>query len=354
MTSVPPSHSVSDGFVAQTHLTTVQDSGSRPREEEREGWSVGRAGEDEREANEKEQEQQIGISQRGSILPSPPLTRNNSASSSRVAAAGEKLAGDNKEKNDTDNGNVDETDIIEVGRPTFEDPLRHPSLVVPSQDSLLDANGRLRMPTSNSPHPISTNIARPAASSPQPWDLVDPPPDNGQNLPDPHGTVKSKFSRMPESARGRTLIPKSSYYFGPPPAGSAYGTQPIGQIGVHHPREVLRVERDYSGGELIQFAPIYPLELEGRISPTQFLETINAINERLISAHSLRWSALDNFLAVFTLQLSRLLVTTHYEKEMKLLEQLFRDLNAEVYNPVGLNLLWPRKVAFLFLEIEYY
>ncbi|EEB87122.1 hypothetical protein MPER_15657, partial [Moniliophthora perniciosa FA553] len=37
-----------------------------------------------------------------------------------------------------------------------------------------------------------------------------------------------------------------------------------GQIGVHHPREVLRVERDYTGGELIQFAPIYPLELEGR------------------------------------------------------------------------------------------
>lgn len=63
----------------------------------------------------------------------------------------------------------------------------------------------------------------------------------------------------------RPLIPKSSYYFGPPPPDSAYGTAPIGQIGVHHPREIIRVERDYTGGELIQFAPIYPLELENRV-----------------------------------------------------------------------------------------
>ncbi|KAJ7480060.1 Golgin subfamily A member 7/ERF4 family-domain-containing protein [Mycena galericulata] len=156
------------------------------------------------------------------------------------------------------------------------------------------------------------------------------------------------------SSRARGLIPKSSYYFGPPPSDSAYGTQPIGQIGLHHPREILRVERDYTGGELVQFAPIYPLELEGRITPTQFLESINAINELLISAHSLRHSFLDNMLSVFTLQLSRVLLTSHYEKEMRRLQQLISELNAEVYNPVGLNILWPRRVAFLFMEIEYY
>lgn len=63
----------------------------------------------------------------------------------------------------------------------------------------------------------------------------------------------------------RPLIPKSSYYFGPPPPDAAFGTQPVGKIGVHHPREVIRIERDYTGGELIQFASIYPLELEGRV-----------------------------------------------------------------------------------------
>lgn len=61
------------------------------------------------------------------------------------------------------------------------------------------------------------------------------------------------------------MIPHSTYYFGPPPSDSAYGTPPIGQIGVHHPREVVRIERDYVGGELIQFSPVFPLELEGRV-----------------------------------------------------------------------------------------
>ncbi len=103
---------------------------------------------------------------------------------------------------------------------------------------------------------------------------------------------------------------------------------------MHHPREILRIERDYTGGEIIQFSPSYPLELEGRvcvlhstdglqpysnmtltqITPTQFLESINLINEVLISAHSLRHSFSDNMLAVFTLQLSRLVLTSHYEK----------------------------------------
>lgn len=93
------------------------------------------------------------------------------------------------------------------------------------------------------------------------------------------------------------------------------------------------MERDYTGGELVQFASNYPLELEGRvchlvyvfplflkfglvlqITPTQFLETINAINELLISAHSVRHSFIYNTLAVFTLQISQLFMTSHYEK----------------------------------------
>lgn len=148
--------------------------------------------------------------------------------------------------------------------------------------------------------------------------------------------------------------PRSSYYMGPPPIGSAFGTEPVGQIGVHYPREMIRIERDYSGGELVQFHSAYPIELEGRITPTQFLETINGINELLIAAHSLTSSFLDNTLAVFTLYLSLLIFDTHYEKQMKKLRQLIDDLNAEIYNPRGLHILWPRKSAFLFLEIEYY
>jgi hypothetical protein len=130
-------------------------------------------------------------------------------------------------------------------------------------------------------------------------------------------------------------VPVSSYYFGPPPSDSAYFTPPMGQIGVHHPREIVRVERDYSGGEIVQFASTYPVEFEGRVSlflqflvimrvffflhftqvtPTQFLESINAINEILISAYSLWHSVVDNCVEILSLQLSRLLISTHYER----------------------------------------
>jgi hypothetical protein len=44
----------------------------------------------------------------------------------------------------------------------------------------------------------------------------------------------------------------------------------MGRIGVHHPREIVRVERDYSGGEIVQFSSVYPMELDGRVSPFFF------------------------------------------------------------------------------------
>ncbi|KAF8446435.1 Golgin subfamily A member 7/ERF4 family-domain-containing protein [Boletus edulis BED1] len=191
--------------------------------------------------------------------------------------------------------------------------------------------------------------------SPQPWDEVDPPTDNNETYTsDYYSTLNSKKFETMQKCRQRPLIPHSSYYFGPPPSDAAYGTAPVGQIGVHHPREIVRIERDYAGGELTQFSPIFPLELEGRITPTQFHQTINNINEILISAHSIRHGFIDNCLAVITLQLSVLFVTSHYTKEMRRLKKKIEELNTQLYNPVGLNILWPQKVAFLFLEIEYY
>lgn len=84
------------------------------------------------------------------------------------------------------------------------------------------------------------------------------------------------------------------------------------------------------------------------------METINDINEILISAHSVRHSFIYNFLAVATLHLSTFVLTSHYDKEMRRLKQKIEGINTQIYNPVGLNILWPRNVAFLFLEIEYY
>jgi hypothetical protein len=288
----------------------------------------------------------------GDVLPpSPPLTpvgTNESLEQTRL---------------DREEGGGGEMDIVEVEW----HPLGHAQTasvdnqtqdaVVSQESDIVTSDGHLAFPEDEKvklSSPRRASELQPLDTkppSPQPWDLVDPPPSNGRRGTDYYSTLgPRKFDTL----QTQGPVPKSSYYFGPPPPGSAYGTHPIGQIGAHHPREILRVERDYTGGELVQFAPIYPLELEGRITPTQFLESINAINEVLISAHSLRHTVFDNVLTVFSLQLSRLWVTSHYEKEMRRLQLVFDELNARVYNPVGLNIIWPRKVAFLFLEIEYY
>ncbi|CAE6463599.1 unnamed protein product [Rhizoctonia solani] len=152
----------------------------------------------------------------------------------------------------------------------------------------------------------------------------------------------------------RREIPHSSYYNGPPGLDSAYGSDPVGQVGVHYPREILRIERDYSGGELCQFHPTFPLELEGRITPVQHQESMNSINEVLISAHQISPSFVYNSVAILTLYISTLFVSSHYDKEMRRLRLLIDQLNREIYNPQGLNILWPQRTAFLFLEIEYY
>jgi len=71
----------------------------------------------------------------------------------------------------------------------------------------------------------------------------------------------------------------------------------MGQIGVHYPREMIRVERDYSGGELVQcayqrqfhlkatlipmdrFYSTYPIELEGRVRPFPSPFALHSANE---------------------------------------------------------------------------
>ncbi|KAN0121523.1 Golgin subfamily A member 7/ERF4 family domain containing protein [Russula decolorans] len=164
--------------------------------------------------------------------------------------------------------------------------------------------------------------------------------------------------KIPTRKVRRGGVPVSSYSFGPPGRDLVYYTPPMGRIGVHHPREIVRVERDYAGGEIVQFSSVYPMELEGRITPRQFMESINAINEILISAYSLWHSVIDNGVEIFSLQLSRLVISTHYDRvcsfasgrEMKRLQRHIDDLNRQLFNLAGLNMLWPRKVGFLFVS----
>ncbi|KAJ7226108.1 Golgin subfamily A member 7/ERF4 family-domain-containing protein, partial [Mycena pura] len=323
-----------DGTLAHSHAEGSASDGAGAGAGA--GGVAQKGGEDEDEVKDSER-------QANNLPWSPPLTRSNTGESVRRERQGAER-GDEQSPSVAADPLPAETEeehehgftptVAEEHAPVGEEALK-PRATVTRQASRIDLDAKLE---------------------PQPWDLVDPPEtNNAKTNGEYYSSLKGqKYNTLTSPRRARSLIPKSSYYFGPPPSDSAYGTPPVGQIGLHHPREILRVERDYSGGELIQFAPIYPLELEGRITPTQFLESINAINEVLISAHSLRYSFLDNMLAVFTLQLSRVFLTAHYEKEMRRLQELIHELNSRVYNPAGLNILWPRRVAFLFMEIEYY
>lgn len=275
------------------------------------------------------------------ILPSPPLTRVGTKSTQKSTSSRPGSV-PREARNGEDQEEVDITDSGKLGDLRPNNPHRS---FCPEGSSEGEENGNSSR-RAIATHPLKLDIP-PNSHSPPLWEIVGPPEDNET----PHRTTNDTFTVQRSS---RKLIPKSSYYYGPPPPDTAFGTDPIGQIGIHHPREIVRIERDYSGGEIIQFSAVYPLEFEGRITPTQFLESINAINEILISAHSLSHSCLDNVLAFFTLQLSRLVTTTHYEKEMNRLHQLIDAMNKNTFNPVGLNIVWPRDVAFLFLEIEYY
>lgn len=125
-----------------------------------------------------------------------------------------------------------------------------------------------------------------------------------------------------------------------------------------------------------RFHTTYPLELEGRISPTKFQETLNDINDALLGANSFGWAVFDNCLMVATFHLSLLVRTSHFEKvrssssaslpvpvetlfnpcwfqEINRLEALIESKNQEVWEPAGLRLRSPRKVAFMFVSPSY-
>lgn len=139
---------------------------------------------------------------------------------------------------------------------------------------------------------------------------------------------------------------------------SIFGTPPAGRVGISKPRAIVRIERDYSArgatSGRVQFWDGWVEELEGRISPLQFQNTLNDLNLILASAYCPSSSIFDNTLAVLSLYTSPWLLGTHYKKQMDLFKDALEQYNQSIYHPVGLNILHPRKVAFLFLEIEYY
>ncbi|GAA5823469.1 hypothetical protein JCM11251_000643 [Rhodosporidiobolus azoricus] len=205
----------------------------------------------------------------------------------------------------------------------------------------------------------SPSLARnPNSSSHQPSDAHSPPVPGlstdpvvpfSSSLP-PHSAMTGNCHVYPPTA-GRSSLHSQRSSIAP---DSVFGTAPVGAIGKTKPREVIRIERDYSAGETCQFWSGWIWELDGRISPTDYQNTLNELNTVLASAHDPYRSCFDNCLSVLTLYLSPLLLTSHYEREIRHFHRILERANRELFNPVGLNLLSPRRNAYLFLEVEYY
>lgn len=99
-----------------------------------------------------------------------------------------------------------------------------------------------------------------------------------------------------------------------------------------------------------RFETIFPLELEGRIQPSQLLSFLNVINAKFVEAYAMTPNIIDNLIALATLWTSLLWKTSHFEKKLKEVEGLIEDANRETFNKVGLNVLSPRDVALQFVS----
>lgn len=99
-----------------------------------------------------------------------------------------------------------------------------------------------------------------------------------------------------------------------------------------------------------RFETIFPLELEGRVQPSQLFSFLNAINAKFVEAYAMTPNSIDNLIALATLWTSLLWKTSHFEKKLKEVERLIEDANRETFNKVGLNVLSPRDVALQFVS----
>ncbi|KAI9632918.1 Golgin subfamily A member 7/ERF4 family-domain-containing protein [Dioszegia hungarica] len=163
-----------------------------------------------------------------------------------------------------------------------------------------------------------------------------------------HGTIGGVKGFQPDrvvrSTYSRTAVPGLSYF----------GQAKTGVVGLHLPKEVIRVERDWSDGEICQFETSFPMELDGRITPMAFQSLIESINTRLTAAYSIRGAAIDNLIAIASWWTSIWWRTSCFERNLQAAEKQIKEANEGVFNPAGLNVLSPRDVALQYLEIEYY
>lgn len=92
-----------------------------------------------------------------------------------------------------------------------------------------------------------------------------PPPDHSPRNTLAHPSAGYSNSSDPPTSYGRHSVTDQAFRRQARKL-QVFGTPQTGIIGRHKPREIIRIDRDYSSGEICQFWSGYQFELEGRVS----------------------------------------------------------------------------------------
>ncbi|KAI9477328.1 Golgin sub A member 7 [Coemansia sp. RSA 989] len=114
----------------------------------------------------------------------------------------------------------------------------------------------------------------------------------------------------------------------------------------------VRVERDYSQGDIRRFHVTMPEQLSGRIDELKFKRFVRRLNKMLADAEgaTLR-NVLEGCLAYATLYISTLVVKPHFKKAIERISAFVARENKELFEPAGLLVIDPLQTAFMFIEV---
>ncbi|VDN55732.1 unnamed protein product [Dracunculus medinensis] len=116
------------------------------------------------------------------------------------------------------------------------------------------------------------------------------------------------------------------------------------------------IQRDYSKGLAVQFDTSFPIGLIGKISESDWKNTITTINTYYSRAEEVCCaSVLETFVGCFSCYLSRLFMSvgfTQYENQLKEISRFLSEENLKIYLPAGVYLTDPIERGFRVFEIS--
>ncbi|XP_002131890.2 golgin subfamily A member 7 [Ciona intestinalis] len=102
-------------------------------------------------------------------------------------------------------------------------------------------------------------------------------------------------------------------------------------------RKRIFLQRDFSNGMAVRFQTRFPSELDGRVNPEEFSQTISVLNEKYRQAEEISFSTYcEGCLACLTGYLLLLCINTHYKKVLKEISKYIEDQNNTIY--------WPKRI----------